>query len=212
MRLRLAPVEYKTCATAGCGNQYEGAQCPTCKQPFAPEHAVKGLHDRLILVDVDPSTYEPAQRCRCTECKNLFDLSERDIIARVQCVACKKPLFQRDQLQKLWRGAETLLQRARKLDRALRPINTCPHCTQPVAAMSWCPLHANVDEAGPTGGLPQNLTTVWVRTFHTTESLEELQQREWLDAQSDLEDWQPEDQSSDNDEEELSQDGEDDGV
>ena len=181
MRLRLAPVEYKTCATLGCGGKYEGGHCPTCKQPFEPHKVVKGLHDRLILVDVDPSVYEPAQRCRCTECKNLFELSERVIIERVQCPACQKPLFQREQLQKLWKDADTLLQRARRLDRGLGQLSTCPHCAHSVSRTSWCPLHGNAEAIGPTGGLPQNPTLLWVRTFHTVESLEELQQQEWLE-------------------------------
>ncbi|HXG21629.1 MAG TPA: hypothetical protein VNN62_21455 [Methylomirabilota bacterium] len=187
MRLRLAPVEYKTCTTAGCEMKYEGAQCPKCRQAFTPQQVVKALHDRLILVDVDPPLYEQTQRCRCTECKNLFDLSEHDVIARAQCAACGKPLFQRAQLQKIWQEAETLLQRARKLDRALRQVAACPHCAQSVTVKSWCPLHDPSTPPGPTGGLPQNLTVVWVRTFHTAESLEELQQREWLEDEPGLE-------------------------
>jgi predicted RNA-binding Zn-ribbon protein involved in translation (DUF1610 family) len=145
------------------------------------------LQDRLILVDVDPPLYEQAQRCRCTECKNLFDLSEHTVIARAQCPACGKPIFERTQLQKIWKGAETLLQRARKLDRALRQVPACAHCGQPGTAKSWCPLHDSSATPGPTGGLPQNATLVWVRTFHTAESLEELQQQEWWEGESELE-------------------------
>jgi hypothetical protein len=144
---------------------------------------VKGLHDRLILVDIDPPVYEQAQRCRCTECKNLFDLSERDIIERVQCASCKKPLFQREQLQKIWKDAETLLQRARRLDRVLRQVSTCSNCARPVTKTNWCPLHAPTQLISPMGGLPQNPTLVWVRTFHSAESLEELQQQEWLEGE-----------------------------
>ncbi|MGE0681922.1 MAG: hypothetical protein AB7P69_13615 [Candidatus Binatia bacterium] len=183
MRLRLAPVEYKICSTAECDGKYEGGHCPTCKQPFEPGTVVKDLHDRLILVDVDPPVYEQAQRCRCTECKNLFDLSERDLIERVQCPACKKPLFQREQLQKIWKDAETLLQRARRLDRTLRQVSACPDCSHPVTKANWCPLHSGVEFIGPAGGLPQNPTLVWVRTFHTTEPWEELQQQEWLEGE-----------------------------
>lgn len=184
MRLRLAPVEYKTCTTAGCGGKYEGGHCPTCKQPFEPRTTVKGLHDRLILVDVDPPIYEPAQRCRCTDCKNLFDLSERDIVERVQCPSCKQPLFQRQQLQKIWKDAETLLQRARRLDRALRQVSKCAVCAHSITPANWCPLHNDAELINPTGGLPQNPTLVWVRTFHTAESLEELQQQEWLESEA----------------------------
>lgn len=183
MRLRLAPVEYKTCATTECGGKYEGGHCPTCKQPFEPGTVMKGLHDRLILVDIDPPVYEQAQRCRCTACKNLFDLSERDIIQRVQCPACKKPRFQREQLQKIWKDAETLLQRARRLDRALRQVAACPTCSHPVTNANWCPLHGDAEGINPAGGLPQNPTLVWVRTFHTAESLEELQRQEWLEGE-----------------------------
>ena len=187
MRLRLAPVEYKTCTTIGCARKYEGGHCPTCRQPFEPQTVAKELHDRLILVDVDPPVYEQAQRCRCTDCKNLFDLSERDIIARVQCPACQKPLLQREQLQKLWKDTTTLLQRARKLDRGLRQLSACPHCARSITPASWCPLHQDSEAIGPTGGLPQNLTLVWVRTFHTAESLEELQRQEWLTAEEEPE-------------------------
>lgn len=181
MRLRLAPVEYKTCATTGCGRKYEGGQCPVCKQPFEPRVVMRGLQDRLILVDIDPSAYEQAWRCRCTECKNLFELSERDIIERAQCQACNNPLFHREQLQKLWKDAETLLQRARRLDRALQQMTICSHCDTPVVKTPWCPLHDSAAVVGSTGGLPQNPTIVWVRTFHTVESLEELQYREQLE-------------------------------
>lgn len=187
MRLRLAPVEYKICATPDCTSEYEGAQCPVCKQPFTPDRVVKTLYDRLVLVDVDPPVYEPARRCRCTECKNLFDLSEREVIARAQCTACGKPLLQREQLRKLWTETETLLQQARKLDRALRQIPACPHCAQPVARVGWCPRHGAAESVGPTGGLPQNLTIVWVRTFHTAESVHELQLREALEGESETE-------------------------
>ncbi len=187
MRLRLAPVEYKTCTTVGCESKYEGAHCPKCKQAFTPQLITKSLQDRLILVDVDPPLYEQAQRCRCTECKNLFDLSERDVITRAQCPECSKPIFARTQLQKIWKDTETLLQRARKLDRALRQVSTCPQCAQPVNAPSWCPRHDPSATPGPTGGLPQNATLVWVRTFHTAESLEELQQREWLEGEREME-------------------------
>lgn len=187
MRLRLAPVEYKTCATASCSGKYEGGHCPTCKQPFEPRTTIKRLHDRLILVDVDPPVYEPAQRCRCTECKNLFDLYEQDIIARAQCPACRKSLFQREQLQKMWKDATTLLQRARRLDRTLRQVPVCPACAHPVIKTNWCPLHDNAELIAPAGGLPQNPALVWVRTFHTAESLEELQQQEWLDIKTEIE-------------------------
>lgn len=187
MRLRLAPVEYKNCTMVGCDSKYEGAQCPSCKQAFSPEHIARGLHDRLILVDVDPPIYEQALRCRCTECKNLFAIEERDLVTRAQCATCAKPLFARQQLLKLWKEAETLLQRARKLDRALRQLPACPHCSQPVRTASWCPLHQSAEEAGPTGGLPQNPTVVWVRTFQVAESFEELQQQEWLEGNTELE-------------------------
>jgi hypothetical protein len=180
-------VEYKTCTTAGCESKYEGAHCPKCKQVFTPQLVAKTLQDRLILVDVDPPLYEQAQRCRCTECKNLFDLSERDVITRAQCTACGTPIFERAQLQKIWKDAETLLQRARKLDRALRQVAVCSQCAQPGKALSWCPLHDPSATPGSTGGLPQNMTLVWVRTFHTAESLEELQQREWLEGETEIE-------------------------
>ncbi len=187
MRLRLAPVEYKICATPECPSEYEGAQCPVCKEAFLPERVVKTLHDRLVLVDHDPPVYEPERRCRCTECKNLFDLTEHEVIARAQCRACSKPLLPRAQLQKLWADTETLLQRARKLDRALRQLAVCPHCAHAVNARSWCPRHGEAEPVGTTGGLPQNLTLVWVRTFHTAESVHELQLREALEGESEIE-------------------------
>jgi len=179
MRLRLAPVEYKVCATNHCGNAYEGGQCPRCRQPFDPTRMRKELYDRLILVDVDPPIYEQTQRCRCTECKSLYDLREDDVTARAQCDQCKKPLFRREQLQKLWQGTETLLQRARQLDRAQRQLDTCPHCAHPVPVVCWCPLSYSISHPATTSGLPQNPIVVWIRTLHVGESLEELQMREW---------------------------------
>jgi hypothetical protein len=189
MRLRLAPVEYKECVTAHCSTKYEGSHCPTCQQPFDPRRIRKALHDRLILVDVDPSVYEQTHRCRCSECKNLFDLSEPDVVAGAKCSACGEPLFSKVQIQEMWKEAETLLQRARRLDRARRQIRACPHCAHPVPLMSWCPLHNPTSQLGATGGLPQNPIVVWVRTFQTAESLEELQGREWLQKYEADEEW-----------------------
>jgi hypothetical protein len=182
MRLRLAPVEYKVCTTERCGNEYEGAQCSQCRQPFDPKRMRKELHDRLILVDVDPPIYEHIQRYRCPECKNLYDLRESDVVASAQCVQCKKPLFARDRLQKIWQDAATLLHRARKLDRARRQLRGCPHCTHPVPVICWCPLSRSCSHPDAANGLPQNPIVAWVRTFHLAESLEELQVREWRET------------------------------
>ncbi len=179
MRLRLAPVECKECATAQCDTLYEGLHCPRCRQPFTPQMTRKTLRDRLILVDVDPPVYESAQRCRCTECKNLFDLVERDVAERAKCGACGKPLFSRIQMQEIWKAAETLLQRARRLDRARKHGHPCPHCGHPTPLMSWCPLHDSSFQVGATGGLPQNPIVVWVRTFQSAASWEEIQDRDW---------------------------------
>jgi hypothetical protein len=187
MRLRLAPVEYKICTTEYCESRYEGSYCPRCKQAFVPERIRKDLQDRLIVVDVDPPVYEQAQRYRCTDCKNLFDLSEPDVVSRARCNACGQPLLSRRQLETVWKDAETILQRARWLDRARRQMQTCPHCAQPVPSACWCPLHSLFSHAGTTGGLPQNPTVVWVRTFHSLESLEELQDREWMTGKVEIE-------------------------
>ena len=180
MRLRIAPVEYKECSTAHCQTTYEGQHCPQCRQPFDSQGVKKTLRDRLILVDIDPPVYEPAQRCRCTDCKNLFDLSEHEIAERAICSACQKPLFSRTQIQEIWKDTETLLQRARKLERARRQMRSCVSCDHPIELRSWCPLHDTGCDLGATGGLPQNPLIVWVRTFQTAESVEELQDYEWL--------------------------------
>ena len=180
MRLRIAPVEYKECPSAHCHALYESQHCPRCRQPFDPQRTRKTLRDRLILVDVDPPVYEPAQRCRCTDCKNLFDLSAHEVMERATCSACRTPLFNRTQIQEIWKDAETLLQRARKLERARRQMHSCVHCAHPIVLRSWCPAHAFGCDLGATGGLPQNLLIVWVRTFQTAESVEELQDHEWL--------------------------------
>ena len=189
MRLRLAPVEYKVCATAQCDGEYEGAQCPQCKQPFDSSRMEKRLYDRLILVDTDPSIYEQVQRCRCTACKSLFALTETDIAAQAICPDCDRPLFSKEQLQAIWREAKTPLQRARRLDRARRQLQGCPHCALAIPVVSWCPLTACTARSTGTGGLPQNPTVVWVRTFHAVESLQELQGREWLTGQAAEEEW-----------------------
>ena len=175
MRLRLAPVEYKVCTTADCGSSYEGERCPQCRAVFDPVLGRKELADRLILVDVDPAIYEQAHRCRCTVCKNLFDLRAEEVIVRAQCPHCVQPLFSRAQLQTMWRDTETLLQRARKLERARRQLAVCPRCAQPIALEHWCPLAHTVPHDSDVSSLPQNPTVVWVRTFHIGESLEELQ-------------------------------------
>jgi len=189
VRLRLAPVEYKVCGTEHCTNKFEGARCPQCRQPFDSGRMRKELHDRLIVVDVDPSIYEQTQRCRCTVCKNLYNLGESEVVAHAQCHQCQKPLFRKEQLQKIWQDAETFLQRARKLDRARSQTQVCPHCTQPVSAVCWCPLSRSLPHPEATSGLPQNPSVVWVRTFHLSESLEELQVREWREGEGVEENW-----------------------
>jgi len=180
MRLRIAPVEYKECPTTHCHATYEGQHCPQCRQPFDPQRVRKTLRDRLILVDIDPPVYEPTQRCRCTDCKNLFALSAHEVAEGATCSVCREPLFNRAQIQEMWKDAETLLQRARKLERARRQLHSCVHCTHPIALRNWCPLHDTGCDFGMTGGLPQNPLVVWMRTFQTAESVEELQDHEWL--------------------------------
>jgi len=92
-------------------------------------------------------------------------------------------------MQEIWKDAETLLQRARKLERARRQLQTCGHCAQPIALKSWCPAHDIGSEVGATGGLPQNPFTVWVRTFQIAESIEELQNHERLQNNDAAEEW-----------------------
>ena len=178
MRLRLAPVEYKVCSSPDCDTKYEGAQCPRCRRSFDPAATRKELADRLILVDVDPPLYELRQRCRCTACRGIFDLREEVVALRARCEHCQQPLFSRESLHHLWSGATTLLQRARILDRARRQLSTCPHCAQPLPPALWCPLASSPTHTPTTSTLPQNFIVVWVRTFQTRESLEELQLRE----------------------------------
>ena len=185
MRLRLAPVEYKVCAATDCETKYEGAQCPQCRQAFDPTLVRKELADRLILVDVDPPFYEQAQRYRCTVCKGIFALREEDVVRRAQCDQCRQPLFSRESLLKLWRDAETLLQRARKLDRARRQLVACVHCSFPLPAVRWCPLSLTLSHAADESALPQNPLVAWVRTFQMRESVEELQIREWNEDDGD---------------------------
>jgi hypothetical protein len=185
MRLRLAPVEYKVCSTPNCDTKYEGAQCPQCRYPFDSATARKELADRLILVDVDPPLYEPTHRCRCTACKGLFGLHEGDVVLRARCDQCRQPLFSRDSLQNLWQGTETLLQRARALDRARSQLLTCPHCTHAIPLALWCPLALTVPHPSTKSTLPQNFLVAWVRTFQTRESIEELQVREWREDAGD---------------------------
>lgn len=175
MRLRLAPVEHKVCTTADCGRTYEGERCPQCRSSFDPALGRKELADRLILVDVDPAIYAQTHRCRCTACKNLFDLRAEGVTVRAQCPQCLQPLFSRAQLQTIWRDTETLLQRARKLASARRQLEVCPRCAHPIALEQWCPLAHTVPHAPDVSGLPQNPIVVWVRTFQSGESLEELQ-------------------------------------
>lgn len=175
MRLRLAPVEYKVCATADCGGTYEGERCPHCHAAFDPTRGQKELADRLILVAVDPAMYEQTHRCRCPVCKNLFDLREENVVVRAQCHHCAQPLFSRTQLRMLWKDMDTLLQRARKLERGRRRLEVCPHCAGSIPLEPWCPLARTVPHASEVSGLPQNSSVVWVRTFHSGASLEELQ-------------------------------------
>jgi hypothetical protein len=185
MRLRLAPVEYKVCSTPDCDTKYEGAQCPQCRRPFDAAATRKELADRLILVDVDPPFYEPQQRCRCTACKGIFDIREEVVVLRARCEHCQQPLFSRESLHQLWSNADTLLQRARILDRARRQLSICPHCTQPLPTALWCPLASSLSHPLAASTLPQNFLVAWVRTFQTRESIEELQIREWQEEEPD---------------------------
>ena len=126
MRLRLAPVEYKVCATADCGGTYEGERCPHCHAAFDPTRGRKELADRLILVAVDPAMYEQTHRCRCPVCKNLFGLREENVIVRAQCHHCAQPLFSRTQLRMLWKDMEEVCIRSGNPStrREKIPINT----------------------------------------------------------------------------------------
>ena len=101
MRLRLAPVEYKICPEAECDTEYEGAQCPQCKQPDNPAAVARRTYDRLILADIIPPPYEQAQRCRCPECKSLFELSDKAVIRHAQCASCGKSLFSPEDIQEI---------------------------------------------------------------------------------------------------------------
>jgi hypothetical protein len=51
---------------------------------------------------------------------------------------------------------------------------------------------------------------VWVRTFHTAESLEELQQREWVAGQDDTDAWYEKEQTAEDNSEEMSSHGDED--
>lgn len=86
-RLRLAPIEYKVCPTDGI--EYEGGQCPQCGHSSDPQTVRRVMHDRLILVSVDPLIYKREARLRCSnkECGNLY--------AAVQCPLCGAPKPQR---------------------------------------------------------------------------------------------------------------------
>ncbi len=183
-RLRLAPVEYKQCSV--CGRPYEGAQCPECRHPFDPKTTLKEIKDRLIMVGIDPAVYEPEQRCRCPLCGNLYVVTDTDLVTNAICEQCRQSLFEETQLQRIWKGAETPLQKARRLHQARARLTACPCCEKPPAAVCWCPRTSPPhDTSHPYGCLPQRTTVVWVRTFNVAESLHELQSREWLDKGED---------------------------
>ncbi|MGE0824213.1 MAG: hypothetical protein AB7G75_22705 [Candidatus Binatia bacterium] len=186
VRLRLASVEYKSCATEDCGVEYEGPACPKCKVGFDPQRIHKRTYKSIILVDADPPVYERELRCACTQCDNLFELSYPVVAQHATCNGCGKSLFEREALPKIWQGTETLLQRARSLDRARRKLTSCSHCENQVTPVCWCPLCSRNDTKSSC--LPKRATSVWVRTFAVAESLEEAQLRERIAAAAEEQD------------------------
>lgn len=175
-RLRLVAVESKVCTTCE-GKEYEGFRCGQCQRSFNPIKDSRVVHDRLILVDVDPPPYERQHHYRCPACKYLYTLSEDDIIVRAKCRQCQQPLFHEQQLRKIWKGAETLLQHARRLDRERRKKTTCSNtnCQASILAVCWCPLCEASSAPMASSCLPQNPIVVWTRTFHAATSFDELQ-------------------------------------
>lgn len=172
-KLRLVPVEYKVCGTAGCDIEYEGETCPRCGQAFEATRGRKRTHDRLILVSEDPPLYErEPSRYRCPDCGNVYGLAMEDIVACARCAACQQPLLSKGQLEQLWKGAQTLLQYARRLDRARREVPGCPHCAHPVLPVCWCPWCRTALGSRPSRCLPQRATTVWIRTHYVRASLD----------------------------------------
>ena len=165
MRIIAVNVERKVCATARCqAAEYEGQVCPTCGQGFDPTRVRKTDQELLIVVDVVPTIYAPTQQCRCTQCGNLFELTGQDIVARSRCQHCKTSLFERAQLQRLWRNdGDSLLLRARHLDRACRELGQCSHCHQSLTVECWCPLWRRHEDHRDESCLPTRTGETWVR-------------------------------------------------
>jgi hypothetical protein len=185
MRIIAADVAYKKCATTDCDTLYEGTRCPRCKEGFDPAVVYVTDKERLVVVDVDPPVYEPTQRCRCPQCKNLFALTEGDVVAHGQCRYCKKSLLSREDLRKLWKKDDSLVLRARHLDNACRKLEHCPQCDTPLSVKCWCPLWRKHENHRDESCLPTRTGEIWVRTFNVIESLDEVQERErQADAES----------------------------
>ena len=169
-------------ASLASTGEYEGVQCPWFRHPFEAGTMRKLLHERLILVGTDVPVYEQVERCKCPACKDIYSLPGDDITRNALCSHCNNPLFTKDQLKAMWRGANTLLQRARALDRARKALAQCPQCHQPVQQVCWCPISRSIPHPPGCSCLPQRPTLVWVRTFAVEESVDELERREWLES------------------------------
>lgn len=177
-RLRLASVELKVCPTKDCGIEYEGSQCPKCKQPFDPKIGKKVMYDRLILVDVDPPVYKQKERLRCKNKQEHY----RRLTGHSPSGKLGDDWDNLYDIPADWGGwenvreAKELLKRSQRLQEVAESQEideeTLRQKIQERLSTLCCPLCGK--------GAPQRPTTVWVRTFHIQESLEELQQRELL--------------------------------
>ena len=163
-RLRPVPVEYKVCTKKGCGawkggvfrpTEYEKGECPECGRPFDPATHTVRTRRRWILVDSPQQVYEDAQRVLCPGCETLYDPIPR-AAAAAHCENCGKALFGRTAYRSLWRVADTLRRRARKVGDARSRLGICPSCGRSLEPPKWCP------KCGSTT-LPLRTTRVWRR-------------------------------------------------
>lgn len=180
MRLRYGPVEYKVCPI--CEEEYEGSQCLTPGHAFNPERVDKVTHVRLILVNTNPPNYERKECYRCTKCpRHLYDISEDDIVTNARCDECNKPILGRKEIEEIWKEAETLLQKAKRIDKARRKLTVCSYCQKPVTPICWCPI-CRID-FDHLSCLPKVPLFLWVRVFNVPETREERQFQEWVDEE-----------------------------
>lgn len=172
-RLRTAPVEFRYCPN--CDNEYSGQSCPRAGCNTVPTPTTKRVPKILFIIDgADAPFYERKERCKCpqAQCRELFDLEERDIDRAKLCRACGTLLFYPSRRDNMFASCDTRLARARALARERERVGKCGECGHTLVEICWCPFCRGKGEA--SSPLPPRPTWLYVPTGALLISLDQL--------------------------------------